>query len=173
LSILERLVDWTCTQDSDFLKSFHANGGVPIVLNFLKETMNDAVCKGAVCIECIGKAAHVIVNTIYTGEHGVNKEIVTKIVTSWNAIVLPVNTIIDASAEYGGGCDFWQLHVLWVVWNALLNITAYTDAIKDAFNQDQAIVISSPISSPMIVLSLHIHSDTYLILFRILEYCTL
>jgi hypothetical protein len=139
LRTLDRLSKWASTQDSDFLRSFHRYSGVVKVLDFLKKTMKDGNCIGAVRMECIKKAASVIVNVVHTGRNNENVDIATKI-----AITLMecdgINTLINASEEYAGGDDVPQLHALRTVWFALRNITHAQDAIKDAINKDQVIV---------------------------------
>jgi hypothetical protein len=113
------------------------------VLNFIKKTMNDGNCVGAVRMECIEKAAYVIVyaTSIYPDENNVNFEIATKNLRS----VMEcdgINTLINASEEYNGGEDVPELNALHYVWKAFANITAFEDAImEDAINEDQAIAL--------------------------------
>jgi hypothetical protein len=136
LRTLERLSKWAFTHDSDFLKSFHRYSGVVKVLDFLKKTMKDGNCIGAVRMECIKKAANVIANVTHHGGNNENVDIATKIATTLMECD-GINTLINASEEYAGGDDVPQLKALSSVWMALRNITVK----KDAISKDQAIAI--------------------------------
>jgi hypothetical protein len=140
LRTLKKLIKWAYTEDGDFLKLFHACGGVLSVSNFLIKTMNDGNCVGAVRMECINKAASVIKNTTYSGKNNVNADIAAKIATSLMECD-GVNTLINASEEYNDGDDVPQLNALDSVWCALRNITCRWDVIEDVINKDQAIAL--------------------------------
>ena len=137
LRTLENLRKWASTEDGDFLKLFHACGGVLSVLNFLIRTMDDGNCVGAVRIECIDNAALIIVDTTYPGENNVNEDIAKKIATSLMECD-GINALINASEEYSGGDDVPQLNALCSIWLALKNITCNRAAMKDVSNKDQA-----------------------------------
>ena len=137
LRTLEKLRKWASTEDGDFLKLFHACGGVLSVLNFLIRTMDDGNCVGAVRIECIDNAALIIVDTTYPGENNVNEDIAKKIATSLMECD-GINALINASEEYSGGDDVPQLNALCSIWLALKNITCNRAAMKDVSNKDQA-----------------------------------
>jgi hypothetical protein len=142
LYTLEILRKWAYTEDGDFLKLFHACNGGLIVLNFIKKTMNDGNCVGQVRMECIEKAAQVIMGVNCIDENNVNLEIATKIAASIMECD-GINTLINASEEYNGGEDAPELNALFFVWNALNNITAVgTDVMtEDAINKEQAIAL--------------------------------
>ena len=140
LCTLERLHKWAQTEDGEFLKLFHACSGVLSVLNFIKKTMNNGNCVGQVRMDCIEKAAQIIIHSTYSGTNKVNKKIATKIVTSLMECD-GINTLINASEEYNGGEDVPQLKALRFTWGALNNITSKMDAMKDAINKYQAIAL--------------------------------
>jgi hypothetical protein len=164
LRTLERLNKWAFTQDSGFLKSFHACSGASSVLNFIKKTMNDGNCVGANRMECIENSTQLILQVTYSGEKGVNKEIATKIADSLMDCD-GINTLIHASKEYAGGDDIPQLKALNGIWNALRNITCKKDAMKDTINKDQAIALFDTGIDDISQLK---SVDAYFVLFRIL-----
>ncbi|OEU10357.1 hypothetical protein FRACYDRAFT_247390 [Fragilariopsis cylindrus CCMP1102] len=90
LRTLKKLRKWACTQDGNFLKLFHAWGGILSVSNFLIKTMNDGNCVGTVRMECIRNAAMIIVNTTDPGENNVNAKKIATSLVEYNGI----NTMI-------------------------------------------------------------------------------
>ena len=140
LRTLKKLRKWAYTHDGDFLKLFHACGGVLSVLNFLVKTMNDGNCVGVVRMKCIDDAASIIANTTYRGENNVNEDITKKIATSLVECD-GINTLINASEEYSGGDDASQLEALWAVSCALQNISCKMHLMEDLIKKDQAIAL--------------------------------
>ena len=141
LATLKKLSKWLKQQDLDFLKSFHLFGGGVKVLDFLTSSIDDVNCKGKIRSRCIGWAASVISSAVFCVEdnHGNTEDTVTKIhasIVDYDGI----NTLINASEEYIGGDDFYQLYALWNIWGALRNISAL-DSDKKEISKEQAIAV--------------------------------
>jgi hypothetical protein len=125
----------------DFLKLFHACGGISSLLNFLIKTMYDGNCVGANRMECIEYVALIIGDATSLEENNVNEDIAKKVVTSIMECDGINPLIAAASEEYSGGDDVPQLNALDSVWYALRNISSEMDEMKDLINKDQAIAL--------------------------------
>jgi hypothetical protein len=87
-----------------FLKYVHAYGGVVRVIDFLKTTLDDEECIGAIRMECIKKAATAIKRITYAGDDD-NDEGIVKMIATSVADFKGIETVLLASNEYTGGDD--------------------------------------------------------------------
>jgi len=79
-------------------------------------------------MEFIAMAAHVILRACC--KNNMNKDIVTKIVTSaidWDV----TDVLINASEEYNGGDDYFELRAVRNIWVAFVNVTDYKIKISE------------------------------------------
>ena len=72
------------TQNSGSWKTVHRYSWVVKLVDFLKKTMKDGNCVGAVRVECIEMAAIFIGLVTHPGEGGAKNNIVTKIAVTFN-----------------------------------------------------------------------------------------
>lgn len=154
LRALGKLFKWAYTEDPEILKYFRIHGGIEKVLDFLKSTMNDSNCVGAIRMECIRIAACVISQVFFDGKDGSNKEIATNIATcamDYEGIEI----LINASEEYSGGDDIPQLNALESVWTALRNSTFKEVAMKNTISKHQAIVLFDTVIDILFQLKSH------------------
>ena len=119
---LEKLVIWTRTKDPHFFNFFDGNGGITKVLDFMTATMHNSNCKGEIRMKFIEMAALVILEVCGGGlENNINKDIVMKIAISAMDYNI-MNVLINATEEYNGGNDQFELRAVKSIWRAFVNI---------------------------------------------------
>jgi len=135
---LEKLFDWAETKDPDYLRYFDRYSGVVKVLDFLEQIMKDSTCKGAIRMECIGKAALVIKSVCSSVEDGSNNNDVASKIASTLIECEGIDTLIDASREYTGGDNISQIWAVQSVLGALSNIILLKD---HAIGKEKAVAL--------------------------------
>ena len=123
------LYKWTKSYDGTFSERFFDMGGPIKVLTYLEKNMDRS--------ERLTVVAGVIARITYPGPNKENENIckeITKVLVKRDVIRL----LLSADEEYVGGSNMSELIALRNVWNALMNVTAYTD---DASKKDQLLFV--------------------------------
>lgn len=139
---LEEIFEWAssgtttfCLRKFDTSGKFDAYGGVPRVLDFLKDTidMDDEICVGAVRMQCIAEAAYVLMQVCYRKEGGgtfqIAKTNAMAVVNYHNHDHDGIQTVLLASDEYAGGNDPFELKAMLAIWSVLENIASFTGVL--------------------------------------------